>query len=146
VVDLFRLEQVFRNILDNALAACPDPVRISLTASVTQLHGREALVIFIGDNGPGIARELREKVFEPFYTTKARGTGLGMAIARRIVEAHGGQITVCDTPFSSPAAVNVGQAFEPDRQARKPNLQEGQGSVGEMRGAEIAITLPRGDL
>jgi PAS domain S-box-containing protein len=101
VADPFRLEQVFRNILDNALAACPDPVRITLSVSETPLNGREAWWISLRDNGPGIPPEQREQVFEPFFTTKARGTGLGMSIARRIVEAHGGQIKVCDTPDSS---------------------------------------------
>jgi PAS domain S-box-containing protein len=128
VADPFRLEQVFRNILDNALAACPDPVRITITVSGTQINGREALLILIRDNGPGIPPEQREKVFEPFYTTKARGTGLGMAIARRIVEAHGGQITVCDTPSFAPAAP-----------------EEGEAGARARRGAEIAITLPRGE-
>jgi PAS domain S-box-containing protein len=96
LIDSFRLEQVFRNVLDNALAACHDPVRITITARATQVDGREAVELSIRDNGPGIPAEKREKVFEPFYTTKTRGTGLGMAIARRIIESHGGQIAVGD--------------------------------------------------
>ena len=46
------------------------------------------------DNGPGLNQEQRERIFEPFYTTKTKGTGLGMAIAQRIVEAHDGKIAV----------------------------------------------------
>ena len=46
------------------------------------------------DNGPGLGPEQRQRLFEPFYTTKPHGTGLGMVIARRIVEAHGGEIKV----------------------------------------------------
>jgi len=46
----------------------------------------------VADAGPGIAPELRERVFEPFVTTKHRGTGLGLSIARRVMEAHGGGI------------------------------------------------------
>jgi PAS domain S-box-containing protein len=91
-VDRFRLEQVFHNILDNALSACPPPVTIEIDGEPSTLDGRPAIRIAVRDNGPGIATEERNQVFDPFYTTKAKGTGLGMAIAKRIVEAHGGQI------------------------------------------------------
>ena len=59
-----------------------------------ELDGSPALTVIISDNGPGISGENREKVFEPFYTTKLRGTGLGLAISRRILLGHGGQIHV----------------------------------------------------
>ncbi|HEY7159294.1 MAG TPA: ATP-binding protein [Gemmataceae bacterium] len=98
LVDSFRLEQVFRNILDNALAACPDPVEITVACSVAQLDGRPALRIAVRDNGPGLTAEQRQRIFEPFFTTKTKGTGLGMAIARRILEAHGGRIAVGTPP------------------------------------------------
>jgi signal transduction histidine kinase/FixJ family two-component response regulator len=93
-VDHFRLEQVFRNILENALAACRDPVRIDVRCSETILGGRPALRIAVCDNGPDLTPEQQQRIFEPFYTTKTKGTGLGMAIAKRIIEAHGGQIAV----------------------------------------------------
>lgn len=93
-VDAFRLEQVFRNILENALAACKDPVVLTIACSETALDGQVALRIAVRDNGPGLTAEQRQRIFEPFFTTKTKGTGLGMAIAQRIVEAHGGQITV----------------------------------------------------
>jgi PAS domain S-box-containing protein len=91
-LDPFRLEQVFRNILENALAACRDPVEISVFCQATSLHGQPAVRVSVRDNGPGLNGEQRRRLFEPFYTTKTKGTGLGMAIARRIVEAHGGDI------------------------------------------------------
>ncbi|HZV05429.1 MAG TPA: ATP-binding protein [Gemmataceae bacterium] len=91
-VDPFRLEQVFRNILENALAACKDPVQITVTCSPADLEGQPALWIAVRDNGPGMNPEQRRRIFEPFFTTKTKGTGLGMAIAQRIVEAHGGKI------------------------------------------------------
>jgi PAS domain S-box-containing protein len=97
VVDAFRIEQVFRNILDNALAACAASADIEIRAEPAQLAGQPALRVSVTDNGPGIARDQRVKVFDPFYTTKVKGTGLGMAIAKRIVEAHAGQIGVSDT-------------------------------------------------
>jgi PAS domain S-box-containing protein len=93
-VDIFRLEQVFRNILENALSACHDPVQVSIGCTNATLAGHRALRIAIRDNGPGLSAEQARKIFEPFYTTKTKGTGLGMAIAKRIVEAHGGHIAV----------------------------------------------------
>jgi hypothetical protein len=91
-IDPFRMEQVFRNIFENALSACNDPVEISVACCETLLDGQPAIQISIRDNGPGLTPEVRRRLFEPFFTTKTKGTGLGMAIARRIVEAHGGQI------------------------------------------------------
>jgi signal transduction histidine kinase len=91
-VDQFRLEQVFRNILENSLAACPDPVQIEVHCSEAEMGGRPAIRVAVRDNGPGLNSEQKRRIFDPFFTTKTKGTGLGMAIAKRIVEAHGGQI------------------------------------------------------
>jgi two-component system sensor kinase FixL len=96
VADPFRLEQVFRNILDNALAAGSPPVAVEVHAESVHLQDQPAIRITFRDNGPGIPPDRRDRVFDPFFTTKARGTGLGMPIARRIVEAHGGRIGVGD--------------------------------------------------
>jgi signal transduction histidine kinase len=96
-VDQFRLEQVFRNILENSLAACRDPVRIEVRATSAESNGLPAVRISVRDNGPGLNPEQKERIFDPFFTTKTKGTGLGMAIARRIIEAHGGQIAVGPT-------------------------------------------------
>jgi signal transduction histidine kinase len=92
--DPFRLEQVFRNIFENALAASPPPVEIVIRAEPADVFGLPGLRVSVHDNGPGLNVEQKRLVFEPFYTTKAKGTGLGMPIAKRIVEAHGGQIAV----------------------------------------------------
>jgi signal transduction histidine kinase len=63
-------------------------IRVSLTAK-----GAASRVAFI-DNGPGIAPEIREKIFTPFFTTKSRGSGLGLPTAKRLIEAHHGRISV----------------------------------------------------
>jgi PAS domain S-box-containing protein len=102
-VDPFRLEQVFRNIFDNALAACSPPIKIEINAAAVMLGSRAGLRISVRDNGPGIRLQERQKIFDPFYTTKAKGTGLGMPIAKRIVEAHEGQIELGDA--EGPGAV-----------------------------------------
>lgn len=96
LVDPFPIEQVFRNIFENSLAACHDPVRIGIDCADAELNGQSALQVRIRDNGAGLTSEQRERIFEPFFTTKTNGTGLGMAIAKRIVEAHEGRIAVCD--------------------------------------------------
>jgi signal transduction histidine kinase len=95
-IDRFRLVQLFRNLFENALAACRDPVEIRIVCRESPVAQRPALEVRIQDNGPGLTSEARQSVFEPFFTTKTKGTGLGMAIARRIVEAHGGHIAVGD--------------------------------------------------
>ena len=95
-VDPNALEQVFRNVLQNAIDACREPGRIEIRCRAGQLDKREALEVHVIDNGPGFGPEERANVFEPFFTTKTKGTGLGMAIARRVVETHGGRIRVGD--------------------------------------------------
>jgi signal transduction histidine kinase len=92
--DRFRLEQVFRNLFENALAACPARVQIEVCCGEGTLHGRPAIQLAVRDNGHGLSPEQRKKAFEPFYTTKSQGTGLGLAVTKRIIEAHGGQIAV----------------------------------------------------
>ncbi|TWU46132.1 Globin-coupled histidine kinase [Rubripirellula tenax] len=92
-VDVIRMEQVFRNLFENSLAACQDPIRIHLHC---RCDSPGAILLDIEDNGPGLNFEQREKLFEPFYTTKTRGTGLGLSIVQRIVEAHGGQIQIAE--------------------------------------------------
>jgi two-component system sensor kinase FixL len=90
--DPFRLIQVFRNILDNALAAAHDPVVIDVEWSEANTAGQLAVAIVVRDNGPGFTPEQTRSLFQPFYTTKTHGTGLGMAIAKRIIDAHEGVI------------------------------------------------------
>ncbi|MGO8749184.1 MAG: two-component system sensor histidine kinase NtrB [Thermoguttaceae bacterium] len=96
--DPLRLQQVFCNILENALGACEDPVVIEVEISDARIRRSPALRVVFRDNGPGFTPAQQQRAFEPFYTTKTTGTGLGMAIAERIVEAHQGTITVGNRP------------------------------------------------
>jgi hypothetical protein len=93
-IDRFAVGQVFRNILENALSVVPNPGEIIIRATAAQLDQKPAIAISFRDNGPGLGAEQRARIFEPFYTTKTKGTGLGMAIAKRIVQSHGGTIEV----------------------------------------------------
>ncbi len=96
--DRQQLCQAFRNILDNSLSACDDPVEIDIQCTPATRQGAEALAISIRDNGPGLSEEQTRRIFEPFYTTKTKGTGLGMAVVQRILEAHGGAVSIAPRP------------------------------------------------
>lgn len=87
------VRQVFRNILANALAAKEEEVLVNVHWQETQEYGQSWLRVIVRDNGPGLPQEVCERIFEPFFTTKTHGTGLGMAITKRIIDAHGGRIT-----------------------------------------------------
>lgn len=91
-VDPLRIEQVFRNMFENSIDVSKGRVQIDVTISSAHLDGSTR--ISVRDDGPGLTREQSQKIFDPFYTTKSTGTGLGMAIVKRIVEAHGGEIRV----------------------------------------------------
>ncbi|HWB11723.1 MAG TPA: ATP-binding protein [Pirellulales bacterium] len=97
-VDRFAIEQVFRNILENALSAVANEGKITVGCKAVLLEGKPAVRLRFRDNGPGMSEEQRQRIFEPFYTTKTKGTGLGMAIAKRIIQSHGGQIEAGDRP------------------------------------------------
>ena len=91
LVDPDQIRQVAINLILNAGAAMEAGGTITVRTSPA---GAGWVEVAFRDEGAGIAPEQREKIFEPFYTTKARGTGLGLAITRRIVEQHHGTITV----------------------------------------------------
>jgi hypothetical protein len=99
--DPFRLRQVFRNLFDNALAATAgraEPLTVTVTCRAANMDGAPALRVSVRDDGPGLTPEQRARLFEAFYTTKPKGSGLGMAIAQRIMDAHGGRIAVGEWP------------------------------------------------
>ena len=80
------------------MAASADPVQIKVTCEEVSLGAASALRVSVRDRGPGLNGDQRRRIFEPFYTTKPTGTGLGMAIAWRIVEAHSGTVAVGNNP------------------------------------------------
>jgi signal transduction histidine kinase len=90
-VDLDQMVQAFLNLVLNALDAMGDEGgRISIRLGLAEAPG--TLAVTISDTGPGIPPELLERIFDPFVTTKAQGTGLGLATVFAIVESHGGWI------------------------------------------------------
>jgi two-component system, NtrC family, sensor histidine kinase HydH len=93
-----QLKQVFINILLNALDAMDTDGKLSVQITESELEGREAVCVKIADTGGGIPIESLSSIFTPFYTTKERGTGLGLPIANRIITNHGGKIQITNTP------------------------------------------------
>ena len=90
--DPFALEQVFRNLLENAMEASQRDASIEITVRDQWVGVDRGLEIEVRDFGIGLSEEAIARVFEPFYTTRSRGTGLGLPIARRLVESHGGTL------------------------------------------------------
>ncbi len=93
-VDGDKIRQVLLNIFHNACEAVTEGGKIILTLSLLKGRWGRKVRILISDSGPGIPKSDRENIFEPFYTTKATGIGLGLANARKIVEQHKGTIRV----------------------------------------------------
>lgn len=96
VADKDQLVQITTNLVQNAQQALGD--RPGGLVSVRISREQDKVVLSVSDNGPGIAPEMRGRLFEPYATTKVEGTGLGLAIVERIVVEHGGEITAGDTP------------------------------------------------
>ena len=96
-VDREQIAQVLVNLLQNAFdaARAAGAPRVEVTLERKQSN----VLIHVDDNGRGIARDARERVFEPYYTTKEHGTGLGLAIARRIAVEHHGSLEASDSPL-----------------------------------------------
>ncbi len=102
LVDRLELEIVLRNLIANALEAIRDsrPVRRQIVLEAMNHEGGFVRLSVI-DSGPGIPPSLRDRLFQPFSTSKSHGMGLGLAISRAIVKAHGGRLWVEPTDYGS---------------------------------------------
>lgn len=95
-----RMRQVFLNILLNAVQAMPSGGSVEVRVRRAASPDEERAVVEIEDSGPGIPPERMHDLFDPFYSTKPGGTGLGLPISHRIVTDHGGTIRVASPPGS----------------------------------------------
>ncbi len=93
-MDGARVEQAMANLLLNAIQASPAGATVILRAR----RSAGAVIVDIIDSGPGIPADHRRKIFDPFFTTKKEGTGLGLPIVRKIIEAHGWSMDILDRP------------------------------------------------
>ena len=96
--DVVRLSQLFTNLIQNAIQAMPQGGELTLRLKSVRLHGDRAVQIEIKDSGTGIPEEVINRIFQPFFTTRAEGTGLGLSICSRIVEQHHGKIRALNSP------------------------------------------------
>jgi signal transduction histidine kinase len=96
MLDENQIEQVFINLLLNALQAVEENGVVTVKSAVDST--KESILVEITDNGCGIAVNDIKKIFEPFYSTKNKGTGLGLAVSYGIVNNHGGEIRVFSLP------------------------------------------------
>ncbi|HWR73031.1 MAG TPA: HAMP domain-containing sensor histidine kinase [Nitrospirota bacterium] len=90
VADGVQMQRALINLVNNAIEASSAGQPVALLAA----RGHKGLVIQIRDHGPGMDSEVLEKLFTPFFTTKRGGTGLGIGIVRKIIEAHKGTIRI----------------------------------------------------
>jgi len=107
--DHHQLCQVFTNLLTNAFEALDGKGRIGIRAVAEALEQdpaftsdshapTPAVIVDVSDDGPGVATNLSDRIFDPFFTTKPQGSGLGLPIVRKIVDAHDGRIDLNSTP------------------------------------------------
>jgi len=107
--DHHQLSQVFINLVANAFEALEGRGRVTITAAAAEIEQDPAftggtitptpvVVVEVADDGPGVAADLTDKIFNPFFTTKPQGSGLGLAIVRKIVDAHDGRIDLISRP------------------------------------------------
>lgn len=130
--DARQIAQVLTNILQNAIDAIDGRERLAgetlppgrIIVSLAVAAG--AAEITVRDNGRGLPVENRDRLFEPYVTTRSKGTGLGLAIVKKIIEEHGGSITLTDAAAVDPAAGNGSLA-----RIRLPHLVVGNADAAE---------------
>jgi signal transduction histidine kinase len=96
------LERAVVNLVENALQAVGESGRITVRLRRADLS---RLQVEVEDTGPGIEPEIRDRVFEPFFSTKTSGSGLGLALVKRIAEDHGGGVALEQAPGGGTRAV-----------------------------------------
>ncbi len=96
VIDAHQIQQVFVNLLLNGMEAMPEGGRINIGGRIEKRHGElcDKVLLQFTDHGAGISRENLNKIFNPFFTTKADGTGLGLSIVHKILEQHNASVEV----------------------------------------------------
>ncbi len=93
-MDAEKMRRVFINLLENAAAAAGAEGRVEIRLAPEESRVR----VTVSDNGPGIPPGAVERIFEPYFTTKHRGMGLGLAVVRKVIEEHGGRVTAANRP------------------------------------------------
>ncbi len=114
-IDREQIQQVFLNLALNALQVMGKEGTLTITTAEVETPQGRALAVRFTDTGPGIPPERRKQIFEPLFTTRADGTGLGLSTSKRIVERHGGTLTVeSEVGVGSTFTVTLPLGMEPD--------------------------------
>ncbi len=101
MADSDMLYQAFLNILINAMQAMPEGGKIHIEIK----SKKDVVIIAFEDEGEGISEDIEEKIWDPFFTTKEKGTGLGLGIVKNIIESHGGSVKIDNRPVSGAQVV-----------------------------------------
>ncbi len=96
--DARMIRQALLNLVINGLQAMPKGGSLELTVKPVRRGNQTMVQLDVSDSGPGIPAEFAERIFQPFFTTKASGTGLGLAVVKRIIDAHRGELSVQNRP------------------------------------------------
>jgi signal transduction histidine kinase len=116
-IDVRLMRQALLNLIANGIQAMPSGGALVVSARQGTSEGGARLLIDVSDCGPGIATADRARIFEPFFTTKATGTGLGLPLVRRVVEAHGGELSVRSS--SAGTTFTIALSLDGSRGARR---------------------------
>ena len=119
--DAGQLKTCFLNILTNAVQAMPDGGEVRVIGTIERNGGAPRLELCFADTGPGVPAQDRERIFAPYFSTKATGFGLGLAITRKIVEDHGGRIYVAE--HGKPGTSMVVELPLPEPAAARPPVE-----------------------
>lgn len=143
MLDAGQIHQVLLNLLVNAQQALEEKAGDRcVTVSVAADADRGSVLIRVGDNGPGIAENIRSRIFDPFFTTKAQGvgTGIGLAVSRGLIEAHGGTLELGAGPDGGALFTIQLPLEEAAAEAPSPVPQEDAGhAVGAHLGCVLII-------
>jgi two-component system nitrogen regulation sensor histidine kinase NtrY len=98
IVDPEALRKICTNLIENAMEAMAGGGELQITCAETTIDGRSMITVSFRDTGPGLSEEARNRLFEPYFSTKTTGTGLGLAICRTLSREMGGEVTVKNLP------------------------------------------------
>ncbi len=138
VGDLSQLRQVIHNLLQNALDAVADRAdgRVKLRTEVARSEAGElrAVRLHVIDNGPGFSDKVLKRAFEPYVTTKSKGTGLGLAVVKKIADEHGARIRIANLAPTTEA----GGAIEADNAGMSSSV-----STAHASGAQVSLSFSK---
>ena len=135
MADSDRLRQVLNNLLINAKDALTQTLRPEIRISTLSVRERDGahIRLTIADNGPGVPKDIMERLFEPYVSTKDKGTGLGLAIVKRIVEEHGGALWAENRGDGGTCVtIQLPQVMRRDN-VTDPNLRVNRGATAEEK-------------